>query len=129
MFNITAFYLGWNGLIFAVLSLNVVRLRRKLRVSLGDGGHEELSRAIRAFGNLAEYLPVFILLLGSLELKDAPGFFLHMSGILFTVARVLHAVAILGKGGRYNLKLRIAGMVTTWSLIVISSIWLIVSYR
>lgn len=129
MFNITALYLGLNGLIFAALSINVVRLRRKLSVSLGDGGHPELNRAIRAFGNLSEYLPVFILMLGSLELKDAPAFFLHSFGILFTIARILHPLALYEKAGKYNLYCRIAGAATTWCLLVISSLWLIFTFR
>ena len=50
----------WVGLhIFLLLTLSalVVRQRRRHHVELGDGGVPELERAIRAFGNAAEYAP------------------------------------------------------------------------
>ena len=36
------------------LSFAVIELRRKNKVGLGSGGHEELERAIRAQANFAE---------------------------------------------------------------------------
>ena len=46
-------------LIFIKLSFNVIALRRKNKVSLGSGGHEDLERAIRAQANFSEYVPIW----------------------------------------------------------------------
>lgn len=40
--------------IFIKLSFAVIRLRRKNKVGLGTGGHNDLERAVRAQGNFAE---------------------------------------------------------------------------
>ena len=50
---------------------------------------------MQAQGNLAEYLPVFLILLGLLELnKGLSSYFLHLIGTAFTVARVGHAAQL-----------------------------------
>jgi uncharacterized protein len=45
------------------MSLRVSRLRRHFRVSIGDGGNEALARRMRAHGNFAENMPIFLILL------------------------------------------------------------------
>jgi uncharacterized membrane protein YecN with MAPEG domain len=56
--------------IFIKLSFAVIGLRRKNKVGLGSGGHDDLERAIRAQGNFAEYVPFGILLIACLELNS-----------------------------------------------------------
>src|SRR5690349_8297618 len=51
---LTAGYLGVLALLYAVLSIRVVLLRGRYRVSLGDGGSAELTSAIRAHAHFAE---------------------------------------------------------------------------
>src|SRR5207302_4899405 len=46
-------------------------LRRDLKVSVGDGGHEPLVRRMRAQANFIENAPFFLILLGGLELSGA----------------------------------------------------------
>ena len=59
-------------IIFIKLSFAVIGLRRKNKVGLGNGGHDDLERAIRAQGNFAEYVPFGIILIACLELNGAP---------------------------------------------------------
>jgi len=82
------------ALILIRLSLNVVRLRRLHKVSLGDGRKEDLRRAIRAQGNATEYMPIALLLLFALELNQAPMWLVHLAGITFVVGRIMHAFAL-----------------------------------
>ncbi len=59
------------------------------------GWPEHTLVCLQAQGNLAEYLPVFLILLGLLELnKGLSSYFLHLIGIVFTVARVSHAAQL-----------------------------------
>ena len=81
-------------IIFVKLSLAVIGLRRKNKVGLGSGGHEDLERAIRAQGNFAEYAPFGIILIACLELNGAPWWLVAIPGITLIIGRLIHAVGI-----------------------------------
>ena len=80
--------------IFVRLSFAVIRLRRKNKVGLGNGGHEELERAIRAQGNFAEYVPFGIILIACLEINGAPWWLVAVPGITLIAGRLIHARGI-----------------------------------
>ena len=60
------------ALLLFVVSLRVIFFRRKNRISIGDGGEEELAYRVRAQANLTEYAPITLILIGLAELQDAP---------------------------------------------------------
>ena len=91
---VTAFYAALLAILGFVLSIRVIRLRRGKRVSLGDGGDPVLERASRAFGNFAEYAPLFIILLALAEVLGTSRPWLHLFGALFVLARIAHAVGL-----------------------------------
>lgn len=62
--------------------------------SLGDGGREDLSRAIRRHGNLAENAGLFIAGFALLELARVNTFLLEALCALFVLARLSHAVGM-----------------------------------
>ena len=78
-------------IIFIKLSFAVIGLRRKNKVGLGSGGHEDLERAIRTQGNFAEYVPIGIILIACLELNGAPWWLVAIPGIALIVGRLIHA--------------------------------------
>ena len=80
--------------IFIKLSFEVISLRKKNRVGLGSGGHEDLERAIRAHGNFAEYVPFGIILMACLELNGAPWWLVAIPGVALIIGRLIHAVGI-----------------------------------
>ncbi len=81
-------------IIFIKLSFAVIGLRRKNKVGLGSGGHEDLERAIRAQGNFAEYVPFGIILIACLELNGAPWWLVAIPGITLIIGRIIHAKGI-----------------------------------
>ncbi len=81
-------------IIFIKLSFAVIGLRRKNKVGLGSGGHEDLERAIRAQGNFAEYVPIGLILIACLELNGAPWWLVALPGITLIIGRLIHAVGI-----------------------------------
>lgn len=89
---ITPLYAGLLAILFVVLSIRVVKKRGK--VSLGDGGDATLLRRIRAHGNFAEYVPFILLMMAFLELNELHPYALHGLGISLIVARLLHAIAL-----------------------------------
>ena len=60
---ITAVYAAISALLVVALSFRVIRLRLSTRTGIGDGGHQDLARCIRAHANAVEYLPLALLLL------------------------------------------------------------------
>ena len=111
---ITTILISLLALLFVRLSLQVIRLRRKNQVSLGDGGHEDLRRAIRGQGNCAEYGPIGVLLVLVAELQSAHVAATIVVGWLaaaFLLGRVLHGYAFAFTAG--SMVLRVRGMQLT----------------
>jgi len=102
--------------IFIKLSLAVIGLRKKNRVGLGSGGHEDLERAVRAQGNFAEYVPFGIILIGCLEINGAPWWLVAMPGIVLIIGRLIHAVGINTPPPDFSK--RVLGMKLTFATLV-----------
>ena len=90
----TATYLGILGLLYAVLGLQVSRLRRGNRVLFGDGGNIKLRSAIRAHANFAEYVPIIVLMVAMLEMSGMPATWVHLLMAALLVARLLHPLGM-----------------------------------
>jgi len=99
------------GLLLVGLAMRVSMLRMRHKVAFGDGGNAELMRAIRVHANTAEHAPIFILLALVHELARGTTGFLIALAVLFAVARLGFAVAILGRGLH---KLRMATALLTY---------------
>ena len=120
MLLITAFFSSILALIFYKLSINVIRLRRKYKVSLGSSKkHKDLDQAIRAHGNLSEFLPIGLILLACLEVNHLPKIVVFMCGLFFLIGRYLHATSFLKE--EIDSSNRILGMkITHWSIILMA---------
>src|SRR5690242_7613634 len=91
---ISAFYAALTALVCVVLSGRVIRQRRGKRISLGDGGDPDMSRAVRVFGNFAEYAALVIVLLALAEMVGTPRIWLHIFGAAFVLGRIAHAIGL-----------------------------------
>ncbi|MBI1201899.1 MAG: glutathione metabolism protein [Rhodopseudomonas sp.] len=121
---ITAFYAGLIALLFVALSVNVIRTRRALRISLGHGNRNILERRIRAHGNCAEYAPFGIILMALAESVRTDAAILHTIGILLLIGRLAHAFALSGEG-RGSMA-RVVGMALTFASLfaaAVACIW------
>lgn len=117
---VTTILVSLMGLLFFRLSLRVIELRRKNKVSLGDGGHEDLQRAIRGQANCAEYAPIAVLLVLVAEIQASGPIMLGVVAILaaaFLLGRILHGYAFAATAG--NMTLRVRGMQLTLLTIVL----------
>ena len=74
-----------NGLILLMLAINVSRLRIKNQIGRGDGGNIELIKAISAHANGTEQVPIFSLMILSLEFAKATSALLAFLVVTFTV--------------------------------------------
>lgn len=114
LLEIAALYAGANIFILLVLAVLVVAGRRKHKITLGDGGNADFSRAVRAHANAAEYIPAALVGIVLLALFDpaTPIWLLHAAGLSLTVGRILHGFGL--HSGTLNFG-RMVGMVLTWT--------------
>jgi uncharacterized membrane protein YecN with MAPEG domain len=124
---ITGFWAGLVGLLGLLLAFNVVRLRQKLQVGLGDGGHRELERAIRVFGNFAEYTALCLVLIGLLDMIGGPRWLVHACGAALLVGRAAHAWGLSGSSGASPG--RVLGMTLTWAIVLVAGVALVWTAR
>ena len=117
---VTPFYAALLAIWFVVLSLRVIHYRRQAKVSLGDGGHSALQRAMRGQANFAEYVPLALILLLILELSRFSLYLVHALGLLLLVARLLHGYALSFRAeSRFG---RFWGAVLTFVVLLIEAV-------
>jgi len=111
----TALYASFLGFILIFLSFRVIKTRRKLRVSIGEGGNELLQRMIRAHANFIEYTPFSLILLASIEINSfLPVWCVHFLGVLLVSGRIMHAHGMSNSVKPY----RVRGMQLTFTVIL-----------
>lgn len=125
--QITILYAGLIGLLLLTLSLRVIAKRRAPGgPSLGDGGDPVMNRRMRAQGNLVEYAPMVLIMMGLLELSGQSGIGLHVLGIAFVVGRVMHGYALSTASG--SVIGRVGGSVLSLTSLTVASIWCIIAF-
>jgi uncharacterized membrane protein YecN with MAPEG domain len=112
---ITLTIAGAAAILHIWLSLRVSRLRRPLKIGVGDGGNEVLARRIRAHGNFAENVPLMLVLLGFVELATGGSLYLWGAAILFILARIAHAFGMDRQGAN---PLRVGGITISWLVLL-----------
>lgn len=116
---ITPIYAALLGLIFVVLSIKTIIIRRKNKVAVGDGNNPQLQRAMRVHANFAEYTPIAIILVGFVESLKYNEIIVHILLSLFLLGRIIHAYG-LSKIDE-DFRFRVFGMVMTFNVITIAS--------
>ena len=83
-------------ILYFALALNVSRMRGATKTGIGSGEDPSgpLNKAVRAHGNAAEYIPIFVALFLYLLLSGAGGW-LEWVAVIITVCRVLQAMGML----------------------------------
>jgi uncharacterized membrane protein YecN with MAPEG domain len=108
---ITLTIAGAAAILHVWLSLRVSRLRRPLKVAVGDGGNEVLLRRIRAHANFSENVPLTLVLLALVELATGGSLWLWGAAILFILARMAHVFGMDRPGAN---PLRVGGITISW---------------
>jgi len=112
---ITLTIAGAAAILHVWLSLRVSRLRRPLKIGVGDGGNEVLARRIRAHGNFSENVPIMLVLIGFIELATGGNLWLWGAAILFVLARIAHAFGMDRPGAN---ALRVGGIAVSWAVLL-----------
>lgn len=91
---ITALYAGLIALLTLYLMLMVGAYRGKAKLSLGDGGDEEMIIRVRRHGNLVESAAIVLVLMAIIELNGAGSLVVHGIGLLYLIARLAHPIGL-----------------------------------
>lgn len=94
MFLVTPLFAALLALMFVLLSANIVRLRFREQVSLGDGGNPSLNIAIRIQANFVEYVPFTLLLMWLLESIDLSPARVFWIGLALVLSRIFHVLGM-----------------------------------
>jgi uncharacterized membrane protein YecN with MAPEG domain len=123
---ITPFYGAILALLFFALSVRTLRLRRKLKIPLGDGGNPQMLRAMRVHSNFAEYVPLALLLIFMLEAVSALPALAHVFAISLLLGRLSHAYGVGQSSEDY--RYRVFGMTMTFTALLGPAIGLLAVY-
>ena len=107
---ITLTFAGAAAILHIWLAARVSRMRAAHKVSIGDGGVDQLVRRMRAHANYAENMPIVLILLALIELAGGDARILWAAGILFILARIAHG---FGMDQGSPSRLRAVGMIGT----------------
>jgi uncharacterized protein len=113
---------GILGLLAVVLTVNVGLMRGKKRISLGDGGDKEMAAAIRAHGNLIEFVPLCLLLIYLLH-GPYGGRMMAILAVVLVIARLAHAGGML----EYVPRGRMVGAMLTTATLAVAAVMLVVA--
>lgn len=111
---ITGLFAGIFALAQIILSIRIAKMRWKHKVSLGDGGVDELQTAMRIHGNFVETVPIALILLALMELGGAPLWLVYVLGLAMVISRMSHAYALSTPPG-YG-RFRVLGMSLTFTI-------------
>ena len=125
MITVVPFYAAILAILFLILSIRVIKLKRIYKISLGDGGHPELCRAIGVHNNFCQYVPFTLLLFTFNELQLTPLIWINFLCTVFVGGRILHAYGVSRINEKF--KFRSIGMITTFLTIFLSIVTIFVS--
>ena len=83
-------------ILYFALSVHVSMTRGRTKTGIGTGNDPSgpLSKAVRAHGNAAEYVPIFVALFLYFLVSGASGWITWVV-VIVTISRVLHAMGML----------------------------------
>ena len=124
--TITILYAGLLGIMALVLSFLAGRLRGQTKISIGDGGNQELLLAMRRHANFIEFVPLTLIIIGLLEVQGVSGTAIHVLGAALVLARLAHAVGI--KADTITGAGRIIGAAGSALVLLVASVWAVVAH-
>ena len=125
---ITGVFAAVTAILLLFLSAVVVKYRVKYDMGMGVAKDPDFEAAVRAHGNLVEYAPLTLLMLGIAELNGVASGFVYWIGMAFVLSRILHAWGMLQGQGKSH-KARMVGILLTWlamlaiAVLLLMNVW------
>lgn len=119
-------YASLLAILFVVLSIRTIGVRRKLQISVGDQANPEMLRAMRVHSNFSEYVPMALILLYLAESNGAHPWLIHTLGCSLVIGRLSHAYGVSQALEKFQY--RIFGMAMTFTCVLTSAAYLLFAY-
>lgn len=116
---VTGLYAAILALIQIKMSFDIIRIRRAHRISIGDGGREDLARLCRVHGNFIETVPIALILMALAEFSGAHLLAVHGLGIALVLGRLLHRAGLITEHA--PLRYRFIGMLLTFLVMIVGA--------
>lgn len=123
--HIPALYASILALMFVGLSVRTLSTRRRLKIAIGDAGNPVMLRAMRVHSNFTEYVPLGLLMILLTAGSGANPMLVHFLGLTLLAGRVSHAYGV--SQSRENYRFRVVGMALTFTSLITSSLYLLLS--
>lgn len=122
--KILPIYAALLAVLFVLLSVRTIGMRRRLRIGLGHAENPAMLRAMRVHANFAEYVPFALLLVFLVEIAGAHALLVHALGVSLVAGRFSHAYGV----SRHpeNFRFRVFGMAATFTVILSGAAYLLV---
>ena len=124
--SIVPLYAAILALLFMVLSIRTVQMRRRFKIGIGDAGNNAMLRAMRVHSNFAEYVPLSLLLIFFVEMAGASLLLVHGLAWCLLLGRASHAFGV--SQIRENYRFRVVGITMTFTTLIAASVYLLYSY-
>jgi hypothetical protein len=116
----TALYTSVLAFMFLVLSYNVILLRYRYNIPVGDGGNEQMQKLIQARANFVDYVPLGLIMLLILEKEAVPELMLHAMGGTIVFSRLLQGWGLsMSAGGSFG---RVAGALLMHAVLIVGAL-------
>ena len=103
-FETTALYALPLGAIYLALWMDIARTRGAMKVSIGDAGDTTLLLRIRRHGSFVEWVPMVLIMMMLGEGLGAPAMYLHVSGALLLLGRLVHPFGLKADNAAHPLR-------------------------
>ena len=123
--TVSALYAAIFGLFAVFLAVRVIVLRVRTGIQVGDGGDAALGQAIRAHANLAEHVPLALLLIVLAEMAGTNAKVVLALGAGLVFARLLNAWGLSHSLGPTTPRQAGAGL----TMLVVVATSLLIVYR
>ncbi|WP_163933784.1 MAPEG family protein [Paraferrimonas sp. SM1919] len=117
MLLITGLYAAITAIFAILLGLWVANIRGKQKIGVGDKGTLDMIVPMRTHANLIENTSLLFILFACAELSGLGVVWLHLVGVIWLIARPLHAWGMLKGRGRFHIG-RFAGTIFSWGCII-----------
>ena len=117
----TAYTAALLAALLLIAAVRVINARKAHGIALGDGGSLAIQTAGRAFSNLTEYAPTFLLLLLIAELRGARPEYCLILGLLFLLGRAVHLFTFSAEptiGRMFGMILTFGGLIGSVALML-----------
>jgi uncharacterized protein len=118
----TTFAAIWTGAILFSLTLGIGLIRKREKISRGDGGDGHFAKRQRGHANGVEQIPITLILLALAELQGAPVWLVWSIAISLGLGRSFHAIQFWFKAAPFQL--RPLGVVLTLAAQLMALVWL-----